>query len=188
MRWNAPPEAHRLPNPAVRPPTEADLNRYIPLCGSCHGPDGRSRTKAAGALPVRPTDLTNYLMESMKDGEIYWVTANGIESRMPAFGSQLSEAVRWQMVMVVRELRARQRAREKSPLGPYECSLPPSFPYPKVPADNPMTAKKTPYAMEFLVPDKQFLATLQPGRKFTAGVRKRGTDYYLEPIPQGAKK
>jgi hypothetical protein len=37
--------------------------------------------------------------------------------------------------------------------------------------------------MEFLVLNKQFLASLKPGMKISAGVRKRGSDYILEPIP-----
>ena len=45
-----------------------------------------------------------------------------------------------------------------------------------------------PNAMEFLVTDKQFLASLKPGMKFAAGVRKRGADYFLEPIKKGVKK
>jgi hypothetical protein len=33
------------------------------------------------------------------------------------------------------------------------------------------------------VPDRQFLASLKPGLKMQAGVRKRGSNYLLEPIP-----
>jgi cytochrome c peroxidase len=143
-RSNAPAEARRLKNPVAR--SEAALatakERYAVLCANCHGDDGRSRTKAAGAMPVRPTDLNNYLMESMKDGEIYWVIANGIDQRMPAFASKLAETERWDLVHYVRQLRDTQRAVERAQLGPYEWKLPPGFPYPKVPADNPMTKEK----------------------------------------------
>lgn len=45
-----------------------------------------------------------------------------------------------------------------------------------------MKAMPPPYAMEFLLPNKQFLATRKPGMKIGAGVRKRGSDYILEPI------
>jgi cytochrome c peroxidase len=51
-----------------------------------------------------------------------------------------------------------------------------------------MEAMPAPNAMEFLVADKQFLASLKPGTKFTAGVRKRGADYFLEPIRKGVLK
>jgi len=96
----------------------------------------------AGTLPVRPTDLANYLMESMRDGEIYWVVGNGIGKNMPAFFPQTDETKRWQIVQYVRDLRRRQRAEEKAKLGPYDWELPPGFPLPNVPEDNPMTTEK----------------------------------------------
>jgi Cu/Ag efflux protein CusF len=49
-----------------------------------------------------------------------------------------------------------------------------------------MSAMRAPYAMEFLVPDRQTLATLRPGMRITAGVRKRGSDYILEQIRKKA--
>jgi cytochrome c peroxidase len=96
----------------------------------------------AGKLPNRPTDLSHYLMESMKDGEIFWVVKHGIDQRMPSFGPQLTDEAIWQLVLHVRALRVAQRAAEKAQLGPYEWQLPPGFPYPKVPADNLMTQEK----------------------------------------------
>lgn len=143
-RSNAPAEARRLKNPIA--PTDATLaaakTNYASLCASCHGEDGRSRTKVAGALPTRPTDLSNYLMESMKDGEIYWVIAHGIETRMPAFAGKLTTNEQWALVHYVRQLRDTTRTKERALLGPYAWKLPPGFPYPKVPADNLMTAAK----------------------------------------------
>lgn len=143
-RSNAPAEALRLKSPVQQSPSALANGKraYDALCTSCHGPDGRARTKDAGALPVRPTDLTNYLMESMKDGEIYWVIANGIPKNMPAFGWTLTETQRWETALYVRELRARKRAEERELLGPYAWNLPPGFPYPNVPKDNLMTAEK----------------------------------------------
>jgi cytochrome c peroxidase len=143
-RSNAPPEARRLKNPLPHSESRAANARsnYERLCASCHGLDGRARTPLAGKLPHRPTDLTNYLMESMRDGEIFWVIKNGIDQKMPAFGKQLGEEGAWELVLHVRNLRAAQRAAEKAQLGPYEWKLPPGFPYPKVPEDNLMTQEK----------------------------------------------
>lgn len=142
-RSNAPAEARRLRNPIPRPgDLQAAIGNYLTHCAGCHGEDGRARTKLAGTLAVRPTDLTNFLMESMKEGEIYWVVANGIEQRMPAFGPKLGERERWELVHYVRELRERQRVAEKAQLGSYEWKLPPGFPLPKVPAGNLMTQEK----------------------------------------------
>jgi cytochrome c peroxidase len=143
-RSTAPAEARRLKSPIPSAPEHVEAARphYDRLCASCHGIDGKARTPLAGKLPVRPTNLANYLMESMRDGEIFWVITRGIEQHMPAFDKQLSEIERWEMVQAVRALRTRQRDTEKAQLGPYEWALPPGFPYPNVPRDNPMTAGK----------------------------------------------
>jgi cytochrome c peroxidase len=132
----------KSPLPAAAEHAAAAQPVYEKLCVSCHGADGRARTAMAGKLPIRPTDLAGYLMEPMRDGEIYWVVANGIEKSMPAFGSQLDDTGRWQLVQYVRQLRLRQKAIEKEKLGPYEWKLPPGFPLPNVPADSPMTKEK----------------------------------------------
>jgi len=143
-RSTAPPEARRLKNPLLVTPENLAAGKaaYERLCVSCHGADGKARTRTAGRLPVRPTDLANYLMESMRDGEIYWVVGNGVEKNMPAFFAQADENKRWQIVEYVRDLRQRQRAVEKAKLGPYEWDLPRGFPLPNVPEDNPMTKEK----------------------------------------------
>ncbi len=147
-RSSAPIESRRLKNPltASSEHLAAARETYNASCAGCHGEDGRSRTRLAGTLPMRPTDLSEYMMESMRDGEIYWVVTHGITQNsmrhMPAFEQSLSEAQRWGLVLWVRELRTKQRQVERAALGPYEWSLPPGFPYPKVPADNPMTSEK----------------------------------------------
>ena len=143
-RTSAPIESRRLKNPLDS--SEAHLfaagANYARHCAKCHGEDGKSRTKLAGTMPYRPTDLTNYVMQQMKDGEIYWIVSNGVEKRMPPFSAELSETQRWELVFWVRELRVRQLYRERIELGTYEWKLPPGFPYPKVPSDNLMTAEK----------------------------------------------
>ena len=143
-RSTAPPEARRLKSPLLVTPENVTAGQaaYERLCVSCHGADGKARTPMAGKLPVRPTDLANYLMESMRDGEIYWVVANGINKNMPAFSAEADETERWQIVQYIRGLRQRQRAVEKAKLGPYDWDLPPGFPLPNVPEDNPMTKEK----------------------------------------------
>lgn len=142
-RSNAPAEALRLKNPlpATAEHRAAGERHYAEHCASCHGADGRA-ARPSVRLPAPPTDLTHYAMESMKDGEIFWVATHGIEGRMPGFADPLPDEARWQLVFAVRERRARQRAEEKRLLGPYEWKLPPGFPYPVVPPDNPMTAEK----------------------------------------------
>jgi hypothetical protein len=51
-----------------------------------------------------------------------------------------------------------------------------------------MKATRPPFAMEFLASDRRYLATLRPGMRITAGVRKRGGDYLLEPLPAAGRE
>lgn len=143
-RSNAPAEARRVQSPVAKSEAALASGRasYGEFCANCHGEDGRARTKLAGTLKVRPTDLSNHLMESMKDGEIEWVVRYGLDGRMPAFGTKLNSEQRWELVHYVRLLREKRRIEERAQLGPYEWALPPGFPFPKVPADNLMTAQK----------------------------------------------
>jgi cytochrome c peroxidase len=142
-------------------------------------------------MAVRPTDLTHYLMESMKEGEIYWVVTHGIEQRMPAFSKQLSEAERWQVVLHVQRLRAARRQEEKARLGPYQWNLPPGFPFPNVPADNLMTAEKVElgrhlfYDKRLSLNQTQSCATCHQQERAFADARGRGRGSTGELHPRG---
>ena len=137
-RSNAPLESRRLKNPLAVSSEHIQSGKalYTASCAMCHGEDGKARTTLAGSLPVRPTDLSNYLMESMREGETYWVITHGIDKSMPAFEKKLDETRRWEVVLYVQELRKRQKAVEVAQLGPYKWNLPPGFPFPNVPAPN----------------------------------------------------
>ena len=192
-RSTAPPEARLLKSPLLTSDEQAAAGQplYESKCAKCHGADGKSRTAVAAKLLFRPTDLTEYLMESMRDGEIYWVMGSGIPPSMPAFATQLTETERWQIVQYVRRLRDRQRAIEKAKLGPYEWNLPPGFPFPNVPADNPMTKEKVALG-RFLFYDKrlslnqtQSCATCHRQEKAFTDGRSRGLGSTGELHPRG---
>ncbi len=192
-RTSAPIESRRLVNPlktneAVLFAAGATFNK---LCSRCHGEDGKSQTKLAATLPYRPTDLTNYLMQQMKDGEIYWIVSNGVDQRMPAFAKELTEPQRWELVFWVRELRVRQLYKERIQLGEFDWQLPPGFPFPKVPADNLMSAEKVElgrhlfYDTRLSLNQKQSCASChQQSRAFTDG-RGRGLGSTGELHPRG---
>lgn len=56
-------------------------------------------------MKPRPTNLADHRMDSMRDGEIFWVITKGIGKTMPGFESQLSDIERWRIVAYVRQLR-----------------------------------------------------------------------------------
>ena len=150
---HAPPEARLMKSPIASSPEHVAAGKvlYEKHCAECHGADGKAHTPLAGRLQARPTDLSSFMMESRRDGEIYWVITHGIGHEvkgyrtfwsMPPFADKVPELGRWELVQYVRDLRAKQRATEKARLGPYEWDLPAGLPFPNVPADNPMTAEK----------------------------------------------
>lgn len=105
----APASAKTLKSPLAAADAKPELGQanYEKACAGCHGiagkPDRVAATPKTKAPP--PTDLTDHRMDSMKDGEIYWVVTHGIGKTMPAFAKQLSETERWQVVLYVRQLR-----------------------------------------------------------------------------------
>jgi cytochrome c peroxidase len=178
----APLEARALVRPI--PADQAHVSEggvlYKRACAGCHGADGK-----AGI------NLTNYLMESMRDGEIYWVVSHGIGNRMPAFADKFTETQRWELELYVRELRSRERADEVKHLGPYRWNLPPGFPYPKVPPDNLMTQEKVDLGRYLFYDDrlstnrKQSCATCHQQAHAFADNRGRGLGTTGELHPRG---
>jgi mono/diheme cytochrome c family protein len=141
---HAPAQARMLTSPLEL--SEADLTAgqttYESRCAGCHGRAGTGGAAPAGGRPA-PSDLTRPDLRTHTDGEIYWVIANGIPaSGMPA-ASGLSETARWQLVAWVRNLGGiKPPVRAADGGASYVWDLPPGFPRPKVPADNPMTPAK----------------------------------------------
>ncbi|MGE3737205.1 MAG: MbnP family copper-binding protein [Blastocatellales bacterium] len=107
-KQHAPAAAKKLRNPIAQP-TDADIANgkalYEQHCAKCHGKDGKSKTQAAQMLKDKPADLTGHNMHMLTDGELYWITTNGIvKSEMPAMKTKMSERERWQTVVYMRSL------------------------------------------------------------------------------------
>jgi cytochrome c peroxidase len=141
---HAPEAAKKLVNPLAVTPEQlrGGETLYGRNCAGCHGEDGKANTAAARKMKVHPVNLTDYPMDSMRDGEIYWVVAHGIPPNMPALSKSNEDTPAWQIVLWVRELRRKQHAEERAKAGDYNWQLPPGFPYPNVPKDNPISAAK----------------------------------------------
>ena len=108
---NAPESARALKSPLTTAQSKPELGKaaYEKSCAACHDGDGSARSKAT--LKPAPTNLVDHRMDSMKDGEIYWVITNGIAKSMPPFRKQWSDLERWQIVQYVRWLRAQQKGK-----------------------------------------------------------------------------
>jgi len=106
----APASAQKLKSPLTAGQAKPELGKtaYEQSCAGCHGSDGKGKSAAAAAMKIKPTNLTDHRMDSMKDGEIYWVVTNGVAKTMPGFKDKLSETERWRIVNYVRSLRRQQ--------------------------------------------------------------------------------
>jgi cytochrome c peroxidase len=140
-----PAQARALKNPVHSSPENlaAGERLYQRECASCHALDGKANTLLAFSLPHRPANLLDHLMDSMRDGELWWVETYGVAPAMPAMANNLNATERWQVVEWVREMRLRQKTLERAKVpGDYDWQLPPGFPYPNIPPDNAVTAAK----------------------------------------------
>lgn len=140
-----PEKARKLKNPLSPSPENLQSGQRLfqGTCSACHGIDGKADTPAALKLPVRPSNLTDRLMDTMRDGEVWWVETHGAPPGMPSFAKTLTITDRWQVVLWVKELQRKQRVEERAKMGSdYDWQLPAGFPFPNVPSDNPVTAAK----------------------------------------------
>jgi mono/diheme cytochrome c family protein len=75
-------------------------------CASCHGNDGKGETAMGRNLYPRAPDMTLAATQSLSDGEIYWVIANGVRlTGMPAWGKGGDkDEETWALVSFIRHL------------------------------------------------------------------------------------
>lgn len=76
-------------------------------CASCHGNDGRGRTKMGQNLYPKAPDMTLPETQSLSDGELYYVIENGVRlTGMPAWGNPGTEdgTETWELVAFIRRL------------------------------------------------------------------------------------
>ncbi len=190
-----PIKARKLQNPLIVSPLNlaAGQRAFETACSVCHGTNGKANSAAALKLPVRPANLTDHLMDSMRDGEIWWVQTHGVSPGMPSFAKSLTSNERWQIVLWVKELQHRQRAEERAQMpGDYDWQLPSGFPFPNVPADNPVTAAKVAlgrylfYDRRLSANQTQSCATCHEQRFAFTDQKARGVGSTGEIHPRGA--
>ena len=96
-------------NPVPR--TEQALARarahFADHCASCHGNDGKGRTKMGQGLYPKAPDMTGPETQDLSDGEIFFIIENGVRlTGMPAWGEQgpHDATETWELVHFVRHL------------------------------------------------------------------------------------
>lgn len=76
-------------------------------CASCHGNDGRGRTKMGQNLYPKAPDMTLPETQSLSDGELFYLIENGVRlTGMPAWGNPATDddTETWELVAFIRRL------------------------------------------------------------------------------------
>lgn len=108
-RLSIPNEIRNRPNPVPMSTailTEG-LEHFADHCAGCHANDGSGKTKIGENVYPRVPDLRRKEIQSMSDGELFFIIHNGIRfTAMPAWGDSDMEQDRgsWKLVHFVRHL------------------------------------------------------------------------------------
>jgi mono/diheme cytochrome c family protein len=109
----------------------AAMAHFADHCAVCHANDGSGDTDFGRGLYPRPPDMRLPDTQNLTDGELYYITRNGIRfTGMPAFGDPANDPDEdtWGLVHFIRhlpELTADELARmgEMNPKSPMEMRL-----------------------------------------------------------------
>lgn len=81
------------------------LKEYRENCVVCHGAPGVDAGPIGSGLNPAPPDLTLPRVQARSDGELFWLTGQGIRmTGMPAFAPTHSEEEIWEIVAFLRHL------------------------------------------------------------------------------------
>jgi mono/diheme cytochrome c family protein len=103
--WVAPASAKAVKNPVESSATSLKdaKSLYVINCAPCHGNKGKGDGPAAAALIPKPADHTSAMVQSEKDGSLFWKISAG-NKPMPAYKTVLTETQRWELVNYIRTL------------------------------------------------------------------------------------
>lgn len=97
------------------------LHEFGENCLVCHGAPGVDPGAIGQGLNPGAPDLTLPRVQARSDGELFWITSNGIRmTGMPAFSPTHEEKEIWEMVAFIRhlpEITDEERARLKAEAG-----------------------------------------------------------------------
>ncbi|MFN2386372.1 MAG: cytochrome c [Thermoanaerobaculia bacterium] len=122
------------------------LGEYREHCLVCHAAPGVDAGEIGSGLNPAPPDLTIPKVQARSDGELFWLTSEGIRmTGMPAFGPTESEEDIWKIVAFMRHLpeltdeeQARLRQRGEEDAAPTSVEgAPPAVPTPPGAGESP---------------------------------------------------
>jgi mono/diheme cytochrome c family protein len=91
----------QAPAPGGTEQVDNGFRIFRETCAVCHTPPGRSVTSSAKGLNPQAPALADLV--DMSDGELFWVTKNGIRfTGMPASASSYSDSEIWGLVAFLR--------------------------------------------------------------------------------------
>jgi mono/diheme cytochrome c family protein len=98
--------APKTKNPLSGPDVvRAGMAHYREMCVTCHGAPGVDASEAGEGLNPPAPDLTKADVQSMTDGELFWVVQQGVRmTGMPAFGPTHKDPEIWKIVAFMRHL------------------------------------------------------------------------------------
>jgi mono/diheme cytochrome c family protein len=104
-----PIEKRNAQNPIPSSPDvmKESLAHFADHCALCHANDGSGQTPIGKNVNPKALDLRLPEIQSMSDGEIFWVIHNGIRfTAMPAWGEgdSAEDKVSWKLVHFIRHL------------------------------------------------------------------------------------
>ncbi len=130
LRRFAVPSADRSRTNPVRATPDSlrdGMEHFADHCAVCHGNDGSGDSMFGHGLYPRPPDLRQPRTQSLTDGEIFAIIANGVRfTGMPGFGTgEHADEDTWKLVLFTRHLPSLSadelaRMKELNPKGPDE--------------------------------------------------------------------
>lgn len=97
--------ARKNPLPADSETLRGGLAHFRENCLLCHGAPGVDPGEIGQGLNPGAPDLTLRRVQARSDGELFWITSNGIRmTGMPAFSPTHGEKEIWQIVAFLRHL------------------------------------------------------------------------------------
>jgi len=94
-------------NPLAKDPEAISegLGEFREDCVACHAAPGVEAADFAEGLQPPPPRLWSKGAQTLSDGELYWIVANGVRmTGMPAFGKDHPDREIWELVSAIRAL------------------------------------------------------------------------------------